>query len=70
MEFLLEDYNKAKKFFLKCVENPMDYQSLYNYFFYDQLEENIEAINTLNEILGLIHILRLHGINWENYIQK
>tara|TARA_B100000963_G_scaffold141641_1_gene123323 strand:+ start:9238 stop:10605 length:1368 start_codon:yes stop_codon:yes gene_type:complete len=54
MEFLfLEDYNKAKKFFLKCVkENPMDYQSLYNLLYcYDQLEENIEAINTLNEIL-------------------
>ena len=30
----------------------MDYQSLYNLLYcYDQLEENIEAINTLNEIL-------------------
>ena len=54
MEYLfLEDYIKAKDFFLKCVsENSMDYQSLYNLLYcYDQLEENIEAINTLNDIL-------------------
>ena len=54
MEYLfLEDYIKAKDFFLKCVgENPMDYQSLYNLLYcHDQLEENIEAINTLNKIL-------------------
>ena len=54
MEYLfLEDYIKAKDFFLKCVrENPMDYQSLYNLLYcHEQLQENIEAINTLNKIL-------------------
>jgi tetratricopeptide (TPR) repeat protein len=54
MEYLfLEDYIKAKDFFLRCVrENSMDYQSLYNLLYcHDQLEENIEAINTLNKIL-------------------
>ena len=54
MEYLfIEDYIKAKEFFLKCVvENPMDYQSLYNLLYcHDQLEEKIEAINTLNKIL-------------------
>ena len=54
MEYLfLEDYIKAKDFFLRCVrENSMDYQSLYNLLYcHDQLEENIEAINTLNRIL-------------------
>ena len=54
MEYLfLEDYIKAKDFFLKCVrESPMDYQSLSNLLYcHDQLEENIEAINTLNKIL-------------------
>ena len=54
MEYLfLEDYFKAKKFFLKCVEeNPYDYQSLYNLLYcYEQLEEDIEAIGTLNKIL-------------------
>ena len=54
MEYLfLEDYMKAKDFFLKCVgENPTDYQSLYNLLYcHEQLQENIEAINTLNKIL-------------------
>ena len=54
MEYLfLEDYIKANDFFLRCVrENSMDYQSLYNLLYcHDQLEENIEAINTLNRIL-------------------
>ena len=54
MEYLfLEDYFKAKSFFLKCVEeNPYDYQSLYNLLYcYDQLEEDLEAIGTLNNIL-------------------
>ena len=54
MEYLfLEDYTKAKDFFHKCVEkNEMDYQSLYNLMYcYEQLEENIEAISTLNDLL-------------------
>ena len=54
MEYLfLEDYIKAKEFFYKCVkENSLDYQSLYNLLHcYDHLEENIEAINTLNDLL-------------------
>ena len=54
MEYLfLENYLKSKIFFLKCVENnPYDYQSLYNLLYcYEQLEENLEAIDTLNNIL-------------------
>jgi tetratricopeptide (TPR) repeat protein len=54
MEYLfLEDYIRAKDFFLKCVrENSMDYQSLHNLLYcHDQLEENIEAISTLNKLL-------------------
>jgi tetratricopeptide (TPR) repeat protein len=54
MEYLfLEDYIKAKEFFYKCVkENVLDYQSLYNLLYcYEQLNENIEAITTLNELL-------------------
>ncbi|OUW77110.1 MAG: hypothetical protein CBD72_01860 [Flavobacteriaceae bacterium TMED212] len=56
MEYLfLEDYIKAKEFFYKCVkENSLDYQSLYNLLHcYDHLEENIEAINTLNDLLEI-----------------
>ena len=54
MEYLfLEDYIKAKDYFYKCVkENVMDFQSLYNLLYcYEQLGENIEAINTLNNLL-------------------
>jgi tetratricopeptide (TPR) repeat protein len=54
MEYLfLEDYIEAKEYFLKCVkENALDYQSLYNLLYcFEQLEENIGAINTLNELL-------------------
>ena len=54
MEYLfLENYFKGKSFFLKCVEeNPYDYQSLYNLLYcYEQLEEDLEAIGTLNNIL-------------------
>ena len=56
MEYLfLEDYIKGKEFFYKCVkENALDYQSLYNLLYcYDQLEENIEAIKTLNDLLEI-----------------
>jgi tetratricopeptide (TPR) repeat protein len=56
MEYLfLEDYIKAKQYFLKCVkENDLDYQSLYNLLYcLEQLEENIEAIETLNELLEI-----------------
>ncbi len=56
MEYLiLEDYTKAKIYFYKCVkENELDYQSLYNLLYsYDQLGENIEAINTLNNLLEI-----------------
>lgn len=54
MEYLfLEDYIKAKEYFYKCVkENSLDYQSLYNLLYcYEQIEEKIEAISTLNELL-------------------
>ena len=54
MEYLfLEDYLKAKEYFNKCVkENAMDYQSLYNLLYcHEQLEENVEAINMLNDLL-------------------
>ena len=56
MEYLFqEDYIKAKKYFYKCVkENTLDYQSLYNLLYcYEQLGENIEAINTLNNLLEI-----------------
>ena len=56
MEYLfLEDYIKAKDFFYKCVkENSHDYQSLYNLLYcYEQLGEDIEAINTLNNFLEI-----------------
>ena len=56
MEYLfLEDYIKAKDFFYKCVkENSHDYQSLYNLLYcYEQLGEDIEAINTLNNLLEI-----------------
>ena len=56
MEYLfLEDYIKAKDYFYKCVkENVMDFQSLYNLLYcYEQLGENIEAINTLNNLLEI-----------------
>ena len=56
MEYLFqEDYTKAKKYFYKCVkENTLDYQSLYNLLYcYEQLGENIEAINTLNNLLEI-----------------
>ena len=56
MEYLfLEDYIKAKDYFCKCVkENVLDYQSLYNLLYcYEQLGENIEAINTLNNLLEI-----------------
>ena len=56
MEYLfLEDYIKAKDYFYKCVkENVLDYQSLYNLLYcYEQLGENIEAINTLNNLLEI-----------------
>jgi tetratricopeptide (TPR) repeat protein len=54
MEYLfLENYLKAKVFFLKCVEHSTyDYQSLYNLLYcYEQLKESHEAIDTLNNIL-------------------
>ena len=54
MEYLfLEDYVKAKQYFLKCIkDNAFDYQSLYNLLYcYEQLGENIEAINALNNLL-------------------
>ena len=56
MEYLFqEDYIKAKKYFHKCVnENTLDYQSLYNLLYcYEQLGENIEAIDTLNNLLEI-----------------
>ena len=56
MEYLfLEDYIEAKQYFHKCIkENTLDYQSLYNLLYcYEQLGENIEAINTLNNLLEI-----------------
>ena len=56
MEYLFqEDYIKAKKYFHKCVnESILDYQSLYNLLYcYEQLGENIEAIDTLNNLLEI-----------------
>ena len=56
MEYLfLEDYLKGKNYFKLCVkENTLDYQSLYNLLYcYEQLGEDIEAINTLNSLLEI-----------------
>jgi len=56
MEYLfLEDYTKGKDYFYQCVkENTLDYQSLYNLLYcYEQLGEDIEAINTLNSLLEI-----------------
>ncbi len=56
MEYLfLEDYLKGKNYFNLCVkENALDYQSLYNLLYcYEQLGEDIEAINTLNSLLEI-----------------
>jgi tetratricopeptide (TPR) repeat protein len=54
MEYLfLENYLKAKEYFYRCIQdNQFDYQSLYNLLYcFEQLEEDTEAINTLNELL-------------------
>ncbi|GGD90929.1 tetratricopeptide repeat protein [Planktosalinus lacus] len=55
MEYLfLEDYENAKYYFMRCVEeDPEDYSSLYNVIYcYEILELHIDAIDYLNIYLN------------------
>lgn len=55
MEYLfLEDYENAKYYFMKCVEeDPEDYSSLYNVIYcYEILELHLDAIDYLNIYLN------------------
>ena len=54
MEYLfLEDYQKAKSYFIDCLkEDPLDYSALYNLIYcYDILNQHDEAIVYLNDYL-------------------
>ena len=55
MEYLfLEDFENAKRFFMKCLENDEeDYSALYNIIYcFEFLEQHEEAIDYLNDFLN------------------